>query len=79
MTFEEMWNAPEAVREIRFCKHEIKCNCEFIKILANQLQQYADRISEEDDKDYAALVAELHERIHDAKLQLDAALKVGHI
>lgn len=79
MTFEEMWNAPEAVRETRFCKHEIKCNCEFIKILANQLQQYADRIPEEDDKDHAALVAELYERIHDAKLQLDAALEVGHI
>ena len=79
MTFEEMWNAPKAVRETRFFKHEIKCNCEFIKILANQLQQYADRIPEEDDKDHAALVAELYEHIHSAKLQLDVALEVRHI
>ena len=77
MSIDAEINAPDNIRQTRMNKIQIIDDCAIIIGWANQYINTARKIPEEDDARHAALVQELSDAIHTARLTLDKAAGIG--
>lgn len=74
-----IFDLPDNIGRTRNAKFNAKRDLNFLARSVRQMEDYIDRIPEEDNSKHAALVEELAHKIHRALLEFDEAEKVGKI